>query len=152
MTTSEGGGPHIQVAAFCEKAITEEGTGVLSLIGFVEKITQTAVGAGVPDEMPAFSLNSLTLAICLWADQARGRYSVKIRPENPSGQQMASMTMPIQLEGGPRGVNLITQMNFPIEHEGTYWFDILFSPGSGENDRLLSRVPLEVIYRPQPTG
>ena len=150
MTTSASGGPHLQVAALCEKAIVEQGTGVLSLISLVETITHTAVGQDVPDVMPPFNLGSLTLAICLWADQARGRYAVKVRPEDPSGHQMQSISMPVQLEGGARGVNLITQMNFPIEHEGTYWFDILFSAGTAD-DRLLTRVPLEIVYRPQPT-
>jgi hypothetical protein len=152
MMTSDSGGPHVQVAAFCEKAIVEQGTGTLSLIGLVEKVTNTAIGPGVPDVMPPFSLDAITLAVCLWADQARGRYAIKVRPEDPSGYQMDSLTLPIQLEGGPRGVNLITKMSFPVEHEGTYWFDILFSVGQDHDDRLLSRLPLEVIYRPQQTA
>jgi hypothetical protein len=149
VSTSDSGGPHVQVAAFCEKVIVDQQTGALSLIGLVETVTNAAVGTEVPDEMPPFSLGAVTLAVCLWADQARGRYAVKIRPEDPSGYQMAPITSPIQFEGGARGVNLISPMNLLIEHEGTYWFDILLSAGSGHEDRLLTRVPLEVRYQPQ---
>lgn len=152
MTTNDSGGPHVQVATFCRQAIVEQGTGSLSLIGLVERVMSTAIGAEVPDEMPPVSLNTITLAVCLWADQAKGRYAVKIRPEDPSGHQMEPMVVPIQLEGGARGVNVIQPMNLTLSLEGVYWFDVLFVPGAGHPDRLLSRVPLEVIYQPRQIG
>jgi hypothetical protein len=143
-------GPHLQVAVLCESVI-EDKQGVLSLIRVVDQITQTAVGPDVPDEMPAFTLEALTMVISLKADQARGRYTVKIRPEAPGGVQLPAMQMPIQLDGGERGINLISRLNFLVEQEGIYWFDILFSPKKGEEDRLLTRIPLRVIYQPQRT-
>lgn len=144
------GGPHVQIAAFCEKAIVGQ-EGQLSVIGLVEQVVNRQPNPDSPDEMAPFSL-ALTLVVALWADQTRGRYAVKIRPVEPSGHELEAIKLPMQFEGGPRGVNLITPMQFPIEHEGTYWFDILFSAGSGAEDRLLSRVPLEVVYQPQPTA
>jgi hypothetical protein len=143
------GGPHIQVATFCEKVIKDQVGGNLSVIGCVSAVTNAAVGTDVPDEMPAFPLDRLTLAVTLWSDQAKGRYEIKIRPEAPNGQQLEPISAPIQLPGGAQGVDLIMQMNMIVEHEGTYWFDILFSPGRGEEDRLLSRIPLVVQYQPQ---
>jgi hypothetical protein len=38
---------------------------------------------------------------------------------------------------------------YEITEEGTYWFDLLFSPGSGQDDRLLTRLPFTVVYQPQ---
>ncbi|HTQ69787.1 MAG TPA: hypothetical protein VMI13_13950 [Solirubrobacteraceae bacterium] len=149
MAMSDSGGPYVQVAAFCEKVIVDRNVGNLSLIGLVETVTNTAVGEEVPDEMPPFSLGAITLAVCLWADKAKGRYTVKVRPENPIGEQMAPLTSPVQFESGARGVNLIVPMNLQIDHEGLYWFDVLLSAGSGYEDRLLTRIPLEVLYRPQ---
>lgn len=139
-------GPHLQVAAFCEKVV-EDKHGVLSLVSIVDQITNTAVGPNVPDEMPPFTLN-LWLVVMLKADRARGRYSLKIRPEDPSGRDMPIMETPVQLEGGERGVNLVTPLQFGVALEGLYWFDVLFSAGTG-HDRLLSRIPLRVVYRPQ---
>jgi|ERR1035441_1309630 hypothetical protein len=145
------GGPHVQIAAFCEKAIVGQG-GQLSVIGLVEQVTNNQPNPDTPDEMPPFSLGPLTLVIALWADQTKGRYAIKIRPVEPSGHELDALKMPVQFEGGPRGINLITPMQFPVEHEGTYWFDIIFSAGSSTEDRLLSRVPLEVRYQPQLTA
>lgn len=140
-------GPHLQVAAFCEKVI-EDKEGVLSLIRVVDQITSTAVGPDVPEEMPAFTLSGISLVISLKADQARGRYAIKLRPEDPSGHQLPFLETPIQLEGGERGVNVVSPLQILIEHEGLYWFDVFFSAGAA-NDRLLTRMPLRVVYRPQ---
>jgi hypothetical protein len=139
-------GPHLQVAAICERVI-EDKQGVLSLIRVVDQIVHSAVGPDVPDEMPPFTITELSMVIMLRADQARGRYALKIRPVDPSGRDLPVMQTPIHLESG-RGVNVVLPLQFRVEMEGPYWFDILFSAGTG-HDRLLSRVPLQVLYRPQ---
>jgi hypothetical protein len=143
-------GPHVQVATFCEKVI-RDASGQLSLIGLTAGVAQGAVGPEVPDEMPPFQLGGLTLVLTLWSDQAKGRFELKVRPEAPNGQQLDAIAAPIQLPGGAQGVDLVLQINMLVEHEGTYWFDILFSPGGGGQDRLLSRIPLTVQYQPQRT-
>jgi hypothetical protein len=145
------GGPHLQMAAFCENVL-EDKEGVLSLVRVVDQVTQTATGPDAPDQMPPFILSHLTLVIMLKADQARGRYAVKIRPEDPSGIQLPPAELPIHLEGSNRGVNLLVPLQIPISLEGVYWFDVLFMPGRNEEDRLLSRVPLAILYRPQKSG
>lgn len=140
------GGPHVQIAAFCEKAIRAQGGG-LSLISVVEAITQTAVGPDAPDEMPPFSLDRVTLVLTLWAGQTKGRYTIRLRPEQPSGLQREPINLPIQFqETGAKGVDIITQIPFVIEEEGLYWFDVLFS-AKDLGDRLLTRIPLHVLYR-----
>lgn len=142
-----GGGPHLQIAAICEKVL-EDKEGALSLIRIVDQVTQTATGPDPPERMPAFMLDGLTMVVILKADEARGRYAVRLRAEDPSGRQLPSVDTPVQLEGGDRGVNLILQLQFPIELEGTYWFDVLFVAAPNE-DRVLTRVPLRVMYQPQ---
>lgn len=141
-------GPYLQLACLCEKVLTDS-DGVLSLIRVVDQITQTTTGIDVPDQMPPFVVTDLKLVISLKAGKARGRYAVKIRPEDPSGIQLPPFETPVQLSPGNRGVNIITDLQFAVQHEGVYWFDILFAPGAGVEDWLLSRIPLEVQYRPQ---
>ena len=141
-------GPFLQLASFCEKVLTE-GDGVLSLIRIVDRITQTATGVEVPEDMPPFVISDLKLVITLKAGEARGRFAVKIRPEDPSGSQLRPFEVPVHLIAGNQGVNLITDMQFPVQHEGVYWFDIFFAPGGGGDDWLLTRIPLEVQYQPQ---
>ncbi len=140
------GGPHVQVAAFCEKALPGPS---LSLINLVDSIGV----AGPPgDEMPALSLQSITLVICLWADQTKGRYALKLRPETPKAEQLDPIELPINFpDTGAKGLNIVTQVPFTVDEEGTYWFDVLFDPGHDQEPRLLSRIPLTVNYQPTVT-
>ena len=143
-------GPHVQVAVICETFIKGAQSGALSLINILEGIT---VGGSDPDEMPPVTIGPpLKLVINVWAGQARGRYSLKLRPEEPSGVQGDLMTLgAIQFtDVGARGVDTIMPMpDFEITEEGITWFDVLFS-GKGQGDQLLTRIPFAVVYQPQP--
>jgi hypothetical protein len=121
----------------------------MSLIRIVDRITQTTTGVDVPDQMPPFVVQDLKLVISLKSGEARGRYAVKIRPEDPSGSQLPPFETPIQLSPGNQGVNIVSDLQFAVQLEGVYWFDVFFVPGGGAEDWLLSRIPLEVHYRPQ---
>jgi hypothetical protein len=70
---------------------------------------------------------------------------VHVRPEAPSGQQLETFQFPVLFEGGNRGANIVAKMNFQVDQEGLYWFDVLLG-----GTQLLTRVPLEVVYQPQP--
>lgn len=139
-------GPHLSAAVFCETVI-EAKDNTISLIRIIDTVTQTATGPEPPAQMPAF-LISTKLVISLKADQARGRYAIKVRPEAPDGRQLVTHEQAVQLGGGERGVNLIVEMTFPAELEGVYWFDVLFM-ASPEDEKLLTRVPLRIVYQPQ---
>ena len=141
-------GPFLQFACLCEKVL-QESDGVMSLIRVVDQVMQTATGTEVPDQMPPFVIENLKLVIALKGGKARGRYAVKIRPEDPSGSQLPTFEMAVHFEGANRGVNMISDLRFAVQLEGLYWFDVLFAPGKGHEDVLLTRIPLEVIYRPQ---
>jgi hypothetical protein len=142
-------GPFLQVAAFCERVLTEQ-DGPLSLIRVIDQVTQTATGTDVSDQMPPFVLRDLKLVVVLKSGEARGRYAIKVRPEDPSGMQLPMFETPIQLIGATNsGVNVITDVQIAIQHEGVYWFDVFFAPGGGADDWLLTRIPLEVLYQPQ---
>lgn len=140
-------GPFLAAAVLCERVLTEQ-DGVLSLIRIVDRITQTAVGPETPDEMPAFPVN-LTAVIVLKSGSARGRHSVRITLEAPSGQEIGQeVILPVLLEGEDRGVNLVVNLGFQAEHEGIYWVNVHF----GSQKHLLTRVPLRVVYQPQRLG
>lgn len=142
-------GPHINAAVFCDSALIGN-DGALSLIRIIDTVTQTTTGDDPPEQMPAFVMDT-KLVISVKAGEARGRYKIKLRPEAPDGRHMRTEDYAIQLEGGHSGVNLITDVHIRLELEGIYWFDILFVAAPG-NERLLTRVPLRVLYQPQKTG
>ncbi len=150
MATAEAHtGPHLVTAVLCEKVLQEQ-DGVLSVIRIIDRVIQSAAGPEVPDQMPPFISDNLTLLVALRADQARGRFGIKIRPEAPGGIQLPPVENSVTLQPGSAGVNLIMPMAFPISEEGVYWFDVfLTQPAASAAERLLTRVPLEVHYSPQ---
>ena len=125
----------------CEKVLTEQ-DGVLSVIRIVDRVTVTSAGPDVPDEMPPTQLN-LSAVVSFRSGSARGRYTVRLRPEDPSGVQLPVLEMPVHFEGEERGANLVISFNMLAEHEGLYWIDVLF------REDLITRIPLRVIYQPQ---
>jgi hypothetical protein len=148
MTPSQGG-PHVQVALLCETIIRGAETGRLSVINIIDGATFAGED---PDDMPPFTIGPpLKLVINLWAGQTKGRYSLKLRPEAPSGIQGDAINLgALQFaDTGARGVDTILAMpEYEITEEGTYWFDVLFA-NKEQEDRLLTRIPLTVAYQPQ---
>lgn len=69
-----------------------------------------------------------------------------IRIEEPSGVQNAITSVPLNFEGSEETA-LVTHiaLNFVAQSEGLYWIDVLF----GQDERLLTRIPLRVVYVPQ---
>lgn len=137
-------GPYLAMAVLCEKVLTEQ-DGVLSVIRIVDRLTISAAGPEPPDEMPATQLNLVAL-VAFRSGSARGRYKVKLRPEDPSGIQLPVLEMPIHFEGEERGANIVVGFNFVAEHEGLYWIDVLFQ------EDVVTRIPLRVMYQPQRLG
>jgi hypothetical protein len=135
--TIETGGPYLQAALFCEKVL-EDKSGVLSLIRIIDRITITASGLQAPEEMPAVALN---LAIILKAGSLRSKYKLHVKPIAPNGKELATVSTSILLEGEDRGVNIILDVNLPVQEEGLYWFEIFFE------EMLLTRIPLRIVYQ-----
>jgi hypothetical protein len=143
-------GPHIITATFCEKVLIEP-DGVMSLIRLVDRFTQTATGLEPPAQMPPFVLTErdLRMVITLKSDQAKGRSTIKIVAEAPSGIKTPIGESDVNLPGGNQGVQLNIGVNFAFQHEGVYWFDVLLGGPHHEEDVLITRVPLEVLYQRQ---
>lgn len=140
----ESTGPHLAVAVICEKALQEQ-DGVLSIIRIIDRVTVSVTSPDAPDEMPETAL-SFVVVVGLKSGAARGRHKLSLRPETPSGQQLAAMDVPIHFEGEERGANVVAQFAMTADEEGLYWVDVLFG------DSLLTRIPLRVLYQPQRTA
>jgi hypothetical protein len=142
MTRSDG--PFVAVATFCESVI-EAKDATLSLIRMVDRVIVHAQGPEVPENMPPQTV-PVTLVVALKSGAARGRQTISVRPEAPSGRQLDRVELPVLFEGEDRGQNVIIQMQFPVEEEGLYWFDVLLGQA------LLTRVPLRFVYQRLQTG
>lgn len=134
-------GPFLTAALFCERVL-EERDGVLTLVRIVDRFIQRAAGPSPPPEMPSFPIN-VTVFISVKSGAARGRHTITVRPEDPSGLQLEAVQLPVLFEGEDRGSNLVLNVGFQAEHEGLYWFDVLL-----DEKALLTRMPLRVVYEP----
>jgi hypothetical protein len=140
----QAGGPYLTVAVLCERVLQEQ-DGVLSAIRIIDRLIRVSAGPSAPGDMEPFS-HVLAALVCLKSGQARGRFTLTIRAETPSGQQLDALSLPVQLGGEDQGANLIINIPFTVEHEGLYWFDVMLE------DELITRMPLRVIYQPHPAS
>jgi hypothetical protein len=142
--TPSPGGPYVQAALICEKLLRSDDA-VQSYIRVVDRMTVGAVGPNPPEVMPPQQLD-LMLCIAIKSGDGRGRHALKIRPEMPSGERLPALEVGLNLEGGERGHNVNVDLK-PISFaaEGLWWFDVLF----GDNETLLTRIPLRISYAPQ---
>jgi hypothetical protein len=144
---ADSGGPYVMLAALCEQVI-EAADGRISVINVVESVTHRRQGPDIPDEMPPFDLQ-IKSVIELVAGKAKGRYSVKVQPEDPSGAKMQAVEHTVRFGEGS-GIRLIGDIQMKLEKEGLYWIDIVLVRGRGDNkaEELLTRMPLRVVYQP----
>jgi hypothetical protein len=139
-------GPFVTAAFICDQVI-EGKDGTLTAVRIIDRFVVTARGAAgrLPPAMPPQPI-PLTMLISLKSGGARGRHTVSLRPEKPSGQRLEAVDFPILLEGEERGANQIVQMEFPVDEEGLYWFDVLL------DGILMTRIPMRVVYQPLALG
>jgi hypothetical protein len=137
-------GPYLKAAVFCEKVL-READGVMSFIRVVDRVTITATGPDAPATMPKTPYN-ITAVIALTSGQSRGRYEVKIVPEEPSGLKKPPFLATVQMEGEDRGANVVVNMLFTFETEGLYWFYVYL------DDALLTKMPFRMMYARMSTG
>jgi hypothetical protein len=138
-------GPFLAMAVLCEKVL-READGVISVIRVVDRVNVELRGPGAPDEMPPIPI-SLNAVLSFKSGFAKGKYKVKLITRSPSGVESAAQNMPpIFLEGDERGANLIVSLQLSVTEEGLYWIDVLLE------ERVLTRIPLRVLYQSVKTG
>lgn len=144
------GGPHVQLALFAEKFIRGAQSGALSVINIIDGIT---VQGPSLNEMPPFSLGQVMIFINLWADKTKGRYTIKLRPQEPSGLYGDLIEIgPANFTATALGVDIARQMPpYEITEEGTSWFDVMLVAPGDEDGQILTRIPFNVTYQPMVT-
>ncbi|MGB8346664.1 MAG: hypothetical protein WCD86_17385 [Ktedonobacteraceae bacterium] len=132
-------GPYLIAAILCEKVLQEKDETV-SIIRMIDRVTLTVPASISPETLPPLPLN-LTLFLSFKSGSAKGRNTIKLRIESPSGIKLPEQLLPILFEGEDRGANLILALNLVIDQEGVYWFDIFLE------EELITRIPLRMIYQ-----
>ena len=133
-------GPYVTVAAFCDRAITEN-DGVISLIRVIDVVNLQVQGPVAPDELPPGGILNTTFVLMIKAGRALGRQVVQINMEHPDTTVHPGPEQAVNLSGGQGGgANLIMQMQIQLSDTGLYWANVLI------NSRMMSRTPLQVNY------
>jgi hypothetical protein len=135
--TEEGiGGPFLQMAVFCDKVLTEA-DGVSSVIRVVDRWMVN----GIAEIMP-LTVISTNIVLMLKSGLFRGKATVTVSPESPSGQKMPPIILSVNFEGdNDRGITLAIPLGFPVQEEGVYWFSLEV------NGQLFTRMPFRVLYQ-----
>lgn len=132
-------GPFVNAAVFCETVIDGKDD-VLSLVRIIDRMTINAQGAEAPDDLPPGAVKA-NLVVMLRAGKALGGQKLRIDLETPDGNQMRSPEQTIHFTAGEAGgANVIAPMTIPVSSAGLFWANVYI------NDRLMSRVPLEIRY------
>ncbi len=127
---------YLVLALFCEKVL-READGVLSIIRVIDRFTVR----GASHDMQPTVLN-FTIVVSFKSGFLRGKQVIALRPTSPAGDDLPAMQFPVLFEGdNDRGNILMAQVNFIVDQEGLYWFDLHL------NEELVTRMPLRVEYQ-----
>lgn len=130
--------PLLKAALLCETVIPRN-DGVLSVINIIDRWTITAQGTDVPEVMPTQQLR-FSLVLMFVSGSYVGKAAVAVAVQSPDGLRKPVHSAEQFFEGAERGANVIIQLQFDVQHEGLYWFEVY------TNNKPLTRVPLRVMY------
>ena len=131
----DNSGPHISVAAICEKVLHEK-DGVFTLVRLIDRF----LIRGSSRKMPATSIGG-TLVLIFKSGGARGSHTLGIKLQKPTGAYLKRLDFPVFFEGDDRGAVVIGQANFTLDEEGLYWIDVIFE------DSVITRMPIRIVYQ-----
>jgi hypothetical protein len=140
-------GPFVQAAVICEKVI-EERDGTLTLVRIIDRYMTLATGPAAPTTMEPVTVQ-VAYVLSLRAGAARGRHTVTIELEKPSGQTERLLNRDVNFSAAHMVANLIVNAQLNCEHEGIYWISSLLGSPTDDAPGLLSRTSLEVRYERQ---
>lgn len=133
--------PYVMAAFICERVI-EEKDGTLSAIRIVDKVDiKVQVQTSDPNVRaqdvppPGISLSGL---ISIRSGPFKGKGTISLDGEGPSGKIKHLGDFPVNLQGEDNGQNVVINMVLLTQEDGLHWFNVRF------NDNLLTRIPLRI--------
>lgn len=139
-------GPYLNAALLCQKVL-EEKDGVLSAIRIVDRVTHNYT-TSTEDPFSARPTAKVEFAflLILKSGQNPGLTNIKIVPKKPDNSELLPLGSTMHLDPPDnRGGNLVINASVTFDQQGVWWFEVFI------NDVRRTRIPLEVIFLPQPT-
>ena len=135
-------GPYLTAAFFCEKVL-READNVLSAVRIVDRWNIN----GTTETLSAPAVIQASLVLMCKSGVYRGNAQLTITPITPqTNNRMQPMVIPVLFEGeDDKGVNLVVPLGFPVQEDGTYWFEVSLS-GQALPARVVTAIPMRIAY------
>ena len=134
------GGPYLTAAFFCERVLREQ-DGVLSAIRIVDRWN---INGPTPTMAP--TVIQIFLTVLFHCGIYRGQAQVIITPIAPSNLRLQTVILPVLFEDADdRGAGIIMPIGFPVQEDGTYWFEVAISKQSLPPE-VVTFIPMRIVY------
>lgn len=142
MAMETGRGPHLLVAAICQRAQQDQ-YGSFSLINLLEHLVAGSDDPNAPEQMPPFRIDA-NLVVVFVSGDAVGDRTVTVVAEQPNGERLPPVSQRITLRGGDQRATIVSDLSLDIDQTGVYWFEVYL------DDDLVTRIPLRIGYERGP--
>jgi hypothetical protein len=132
--------PIVSAALICERIIQEKDDAI-TLVRIADRVQYSIEGQGLPEGIKP--MIGVQCFISLKSGPMTGAHEMKMFLENPIGGRKEVAKFNVHLLGREQGQNLIININLGVDHDGLYWFDVLF------DDEPLTKIPLLVTATPK---
>jgi hypothetical protein len=135
------GGPYLQAAFFCERAL-REGDGVTS---FIRVIDRWNIQGFTPAMAP--TVIQATLVAMFRSGTFRGSVPLVITPITPANDRMPPVVLPAVFEGDDeRGTGVVLPLGFQAQEPGLYWFEVAITLPGVEGSAVMTFIPMRIVY------
>lgn len=134
-------GPYLSIAVICERVLQEK-DGVNTLVRIFDQWN-------VHSPFPGPTTIPLSIVVSLIAGRFIGQLNVVLRGKSPSGKILQLFEHPpMELKGKAEGerADIIFNVHFTAQEQGTYWFEVLF------NGEVKTKIPLLVTHTQLPSA
>jgi hypothetical protein len=98
----------------------------------------------ISEQMEPF-VHNFNLVVLLKSGENPGNFRVGVQPIKPNNDRLPPLSFTVNLPPPQeQGSCVIGQVSFPFDLPGLWWFDVTL------NDVRVTRIPMRVIYLPQP--
>ncbi len=132
---------YLAAALLCDNVLIEKDD-TISVIRIIDRWALIVVNPDAAATLPPGTI-PLTGLVSLRSQTHGASGVVRIDQVDPDGRRSSWPDLPFVLEGEQPGANLILKMALDARGEGLYWFDVVV------NERVLSRMPIRVVYQKQ---
>jgi len=133
-------GPFVAMAVLCDR-VDPRDDGTVDVHGIVDGVVITPEGDDPLGLRPAAEL-SLMAVVSLRAGEVRGEHRIALRGVYPGGAPGPGASRAIEFTDEAPGASFVVPVELQVHQPGLYTFDVLF------DDRLLTRIGLQVLYAP----